>query len=67
MAQRKRYALLDGKKNVETAQLFCVVDGIYVFKMKDRLAAMILTEPAIFDRNRLWRRGISGIGQKHLP
>ena len=66
MAGRKRDAILDGKKDIAVAKFFGVADGIYVFKMKDSLAAMILAKPTIFYGDGLRLGGRLRVGQEHL-
>lgn len=48
MACGQRDALVDGEENVETTKFFSVVYRIYILKMEDGLAPMILAEPTIF-------------------
>ena len=66
MACRKFNAILDGKKDVEVTKFLRVADGIYAFKMKDGLAAMILAEPTIFYGDGLRLGGRLRVGQEHL-
>jgi hypothetical protein len=48
LSRRQHDTLFERKKNVKPAQFFRVIDGGKSFEMKNRLAAMVLAEPAGF-------------------
>jgi hypothetical protein len=48
LSRRQHDTLFERKKNVKPAQFFRVTDGGKSFEMKNRLASMILAEPAGF-------------------
>jgi hypothetical protein len=48
LSRRQRDTLFERKKHVKSAQFFRIADGGKSFEMKNRLAAMILAEPASF-------------------
>jgi hypothetical protein len=62
VARGQRDTLVDRKKDIEAAEFFGVVDGIYIFEMEDGLASVVLAEPAIFNRDRFGLGGISCVG-----
>ena len=66
MAGGKRDALFKREKNIEAAEFFGVIDGIDAFEMKNRLTAMVLTEPAGFNCDPARLRFPGNSANKHL-
>jgi hypothetical protein len=51
LSRRQRHALFEWKQDLKPAEIFRFRDGLNALKMKNRLPAMILAQPAGFQRH----------------
>src|SRR6266581_2111128 len=67
LSRRQRHALFERKQHLKAAKFFRFRDRINTFKMKNRLPAMILTQPAGFQRQATRLIVAFGATDKHFP
>ena len=66
LSRRKRHALFERKQHLEATEFFRFRDGIDTLKMKNRLPAMILAEPAGLQRYAAGLIFAVGVSDKHF-
>lgn len=66
LTRRKRDPLFKWQKNIQPAKLLGVIYGVNAFEMKNRLAAVILAEPAVFQRRPTRLQFPSGVADENF-